>query len=419
MTTQHPHPTERLSGILYSKLFPNPAEPGRGIFVAEQLEITRDAVDWRVIAPVPWVPQLLASPRRPYVRGNDDYAGVPVAHPRYLVAPRKIAYTTVGGAMASSARASFEQALSARAQFVHAHTLYPAGAAALRNAAGRIPVIVTVHGSDLRTNIVRDEWRAELQRVVGEAAAVVCVSRSLATELAEHLHVDSEKVLVIPNSFDDATFRYVARPAAARTVKGFAPVRLVSVGNLVRVKGVDILLEALAKTVAAGANATLTVVGAGDERATLEARASQPDLAGRVTFAGRVDKEQLVEQLHSADLFVLPSRQEGFGVALVEALATGLPAVVTASGGPEEILGGSFVPGLGSGLVVRPGDAADLARVLQKAVASLPDFDREAIAADVHTRFSRAAVSERLVSLYRRIVDGASPSISTPAEGDA
>lgn len=413
MTGDQANRPPRLRGLIYSKLFPNPAEPGRGVFVAEQLDITAAEVDWCVIAPVPWVPKVLSSARRPHVTGEGSYHGVPVARPRYLVLPKRMAYTSVGAAMAKAAAPAFDACLAKGSpQFVHAHTLYPAGEAALLNADGRLPVVVTVHGSDLRTNLARPAWRDTIARVAERAAAVVCVSTALADELVRELGADRAKVLVIPNSFDDATFDYVERA----THEG--PTRLVAVGNLVPVKGFDVAIEAVARAVEHGADVELTIVGRGPQRAALEALASGRGVADRIRFTGYIEREQLAEEYARADAVVVPSRQEGFGVALVEALATGLPAVVTRSGGPDEILGGSMMPVPGSGLTVRPDDAEDLGRAIAEIAANLDGYDRKAISADAHARFGRRTVATRLSMLYREVVEGR-PLTSTIAQGDA
>ncbi|HZL04583.1 MAG TPA: hypothetical protein VFE45_04050, partial [Coriobacteriia bacterium] len=94
MTIQPSQP--RLVGITFAKQFPNPAEPLRGVFVAEQIRATRGAVDWRIIAPVPWAPRWLARGfGQPYVRGADRLDGIRVDRPRYPVLPKRLLYTTV------------------------------------------------------------------------------------------------------------------------------------------------------------------------------------------------------------------------------------------------------------------------------------------------------------------------------------
>ncbi len=116
--------------------------------------------------------------------------------------------------------------------------------------------------------------------------------------------------------------------------------RIVTVASLDQVyKGIDILLDAMALCVAAGLDLRLSIVGSGRNRPALEARASQTDLAGRVTFCGQLPVGQAVRDvLRRANLFVLPSRTEGMPRALLEAMALGLPCLGTQVGGIPEVL---------------------------------------------------------------------------------
>jgi len=389
--------SERLAGVTFAKQFPNPAEPLRGVFVAEQIRATCADVDWRIIAPVPWAPSWLARMLgKPYVRGGSRFEGIPVARPRYPVLPKRLFYATVAPAMAWSSRAAFATARAEGARFVHAHALYPSAAAARRlTATSGVPLIVSVHGSDLYTNLERPSWAAEVRAAIASAAAIVCVSPSLARDVVALAGADPLRVTVIPDTYDDTRFVYGERSPAA----GRSP-RLVSVGRLVPVKGHDVLVRAFGSAVRAGLDANLEIIGDGPERARLEAIVVEQGLVERVRFSGALADDALVQALGRADAFVLPSRREGFGVALVEALATGLPALATRSGGPEDIVGP------GDGLLVPPGDETALAEGLAALGRSLDTYDRLAIATRAAERFSSASVGQYLVSVYRAVLAG-------------
>lgn len=387
----------RLVGITFAKQFPNPAEPVRGLFVAEQVRATRRDVDWSVIAPVPWIPRVLAHVlSKPYVRGSADFEGILVSRPRYPVLPRRLLYTTVAPAMARCSRAAFARDAARGTQFVHAHALYPSGAAARRLCSSAdLPLIVTVHGSDLYTNLERPSWAAEVRSTVAFAAATVCVSRSLAADAVALAGADPARVVVVPDTYDQRRFTYFERrPVGPRRV------RLITVGRLVPVKGHDILLRSLGALTRAGVDAELTIVGDGPERGRLAALVSREGLSERVFFRGSLEDAALAAALAEADAFVLPSRREGFGVALVEALATGLPVVATRSGGPEDVVGS------GDGLLVERDDAAALAEGITALAAHVDEYDRQAIAARAHARFSAASVGAQLMAIYRSVVAG-------------
>ena len=385
-----------LRGVTFSKQFPSPAEPLRGLFVAEQVLATRNAVDWRVIAPVPFVPRVLAGVlRKPYVRGDDDLDGIPVARPRYPVLPRRALYTTVAPAMARSARGAWREILAShRPDFIHSHALYPSGAAARRLAGGAVPYVVSIHGSDLYTNMVRPSWAAEVRATLTGASVVVCVSASLARDAVALGGADPARTVVIPDTFDSARFRYVKRPAHSGSL------RLVTVGRLVEVKGFDILVRALGDAVRDGLDATLTIVGAGQERTRLETLVAENDLAARVAFAGALGEDALLGKLAEADVFVSASRKEGFGVAIVEALATGLPVIATRSGGPDDIVTED------DGLLVAPEDVSALSGALSGFAVRAARYDQEAIATRALERYGPEHVGAMLVDVYRSVTAG-------------
>lgn len=385
---------DRLRGLTFAKQFPSPQEPVRGIFTLEQVRASSPWVAWRVIAPVPWVPRALAGVLcRPYVRGADVIDGIRVDRPRYPVLPRRLLYTTVAPAMAICSKRAFGAAVREHAPaFVHAHALYPSGAAARRlcRAVG-LPLIVSVHGSDLYSNLVRPAWEREVRRTLAAARTVICVSSSLARDVIALGEVEPDRVRVVPNTYDETRFRYVERPpGTGRTV------RFVSTGSLVPVKGHDILIEAFAQAVRRGLDATLDIVGEGPERVRLERMIAERGLRERVRLLGRLTGDALIRALEQADAFVLASRREGFGVAIIEAMATGLPVVVTNAGGPSDI-----VTGEGMGVLVAPGDAGAFADAMVRVAHAIDAFDREAIARSIGDRYARERIGAMLVAIYR------------------
>lgn len=385
-----------LRGVLLSKSYPNPAEPIRGMFVAEQVRATAGLVRWSVVAPVPYVPRALAPMLgEPYVRGADVVDGVTVRRPRYLVAPRRLAHRFAPPAIAVAARRAFEDARrEVDAEFVHAHELFTGGGAARRLCAPTgLPFVVTVHGQDLYSNLGRTAWRLELQRAVDAAAAIVCVSNRLAADVVGRLRADPAKIAVVPNTYDTERFREVQRNRGDG-------VRFISVGRLVPEKGHDVLLEAFARVTAEIPGARLTIVGDGVRRAALESQAASLGVAASVRFTGALAGDALAAELASADVFVLPSRSEGFGVVVVEALATGMPVVATRCGGPEDIVTSD------SGILVDVGDPEALAHGMLEAATRLGAFDAHAIARSAAERFAPEAVAARLVRVYEDVAAG-------------
>ena len=168
-------------------------------------------------------------------------------------------------------------------------------------------------------------------------------------------------------------------------------------------KGHRFLIEALAsllKNPASRNDALICVIaGSGSQRSELEALAAQRGLRERVMFLGKVADSRGV--FDALDIFVLPSLQEGLGVALLEAMACGLPSIVSRTGGAGEAIEDGV-----SGLLAGPGDAQSIAVALR----SLMRDDAMRIAMGMAARkravakFSIEGMAEATLALYRRVL---------------
>ncbi|HRP04086.1 MAG TPA: glycosyltransferase family 4 protein [Opitutaceae bacterium] len=158
-------------------------------------------------------------------------------------------------------------------------------------------------------------------------------------------------------------------------------------------KGFRVLLDAMREVSRRIPGTTLDLVGAGDAQTEIERHASASRVAGVVRFWGKLSDEELARRYREADVFVLPSEREGFGIVFVEAMARGLPCVGVSSGASSEVIENGV-----SGLLVPPGDEAALADALCT-LAGNPTF-RERLGRESRRRweneFTRAACVQRL-----------------------
>ncbi len=177
-------------------------------------------------------------------------------------------------------------------------------------------------------------------------------------------------------------------------------------------KGFTVLLDAMREVSRRMPEAALDIVGAGDARAEIERHASAAGVAGAVRFLGELTDEAMARSYREADVFVLPSEREGFGIVFVEAMARGLPCVGVSAGAVPEVIEN----GVG-GMLVPPGDAAALADAMC-ALAGNKDL-RERMGREGQRRwereFTRAACVRRLktaLSTIGRQVGTESPAKS-------
>jgi glycosyltransferase involved in cell wall biosynthesis len=149
----------------------------------------------------------------------------------------------------------------------------------------------------------------------------VIVPNSLTKSALKRYGVQSE-IRTIPNGLDATEY------SSARRSTPEDQYDVVVVSRLVYRKGIDLLLDALREIVAEHASISVAIVGDGPKRSEFEQQANEYDLGDNVNFLGYVSKERKIDLLQGADIFVLPSRQEGFGIAVLEAMAAGNPVVV-------------------------------------------------------------------------------------------
>ncbi|MFL5343029.1 MAG: glycosyltransferase, partial [Gemmataceae bacterium] len=280
---------------------------------------------------------------------------------------------------------------------------YPDGWAAVRLAKNLgVPAVLQVHGSDV---LLLDRFPARLRRTVDALQAadgVVAVSQDLAHRL-QRLGISDARIRVIYDGVDTAVFQPGPKDAARDRVgvAGGDPVVLF-VGNLVPVKGVDLLLKACARLAAERFPVHLVVIGQGPLRGPLEKLARELGITDSVRFAGSLPQDQLPDWYRAADLFALPSHSEGVPNVLLEASACGTPWVATRVGGIPEIAD------RGQSRLIPPNDAVALAQALRESLTN------RANAPPVSPRRREDAVTELELFLSQRLpsASGAAPRVT-------
>ena len=326
--------------LTLSSLFPSAVRPRHGIFVEERLKhlVAGTGIRSHVLAPVPWFP---FTHRRfgeyaNYARtaSREERHGIVVDYPRYPAIPKVgMSIAPVLMAMALLPRVRRLLRTEPDIALIDGHFLYPDGVAACL--LGRwvgLQVVITARGSDVNLYSRFTVPRAWLQWAIGSAAAVITVSDALRDKLLA-MGAEPGKVTTLRNGVDLARFHPGDRDAA-RTRLGVAGLTLLSVGNLLELKGHHILVDALADL----KDATAVIAGDGPLRSELERRAARLGVGDRVRFLGNVAQEELVAWYNAADYLVLTSSREGMPNVVLESLACGTPVIATAVGGVPELI---------------------------------------------------------------------------------
>ena len=315
--------------------------------------------DIRLIVPVPWTESVRT--RKPA-----EVAGIPAVFPTFWFPP-KILQPSYGPFLLHSIRSSVRHLVASFSPEVAlACWAHPDGWAAVKIAAGlNIPAVVKVIGSDVLVLGKNPRRRAAIAATLKSAAAVIAVSRDLASNVVS-LGVDPARVVVVPEGTDATRFTPGSKPAARAAVGQPAGPLLLFVGNLLFSKGAGVLLDACSELRHRKIEFHCVLVGSGKDGDALRAKAANLGLASSVTFVGSCPQDRLPDWYRAADVVVLPSFSEGIPNVLRESLLCGTPFVATAVGGIPEIAPPAFTK------LVPPKDVAALTDALAEFLKSPP-----------------------------------------------
>lgn len=273
---------------------------------------------------------------------------------------------------------------------IHAHFYSIAAIASVLKKKFNMPFVVTEHSSKLNKSALEisklDQKLAN--KAYKNANKVIAVSHALAENLKNNFKVDAE---VIHNIVDISHFQYVRREL--RNTFTF-----VSVGNLIQIKGFDLLIEAFAEAFKDDKSVSLKIVGDGPERNNLQNIVNQCNVNDKITFLGEICREKLRDVYKESDAFVLTSRSETFGVAYIEAMTTGMPVIATACGGPNDFVNEQ------NGYLIPVDDKNALIDALMKMRNNVYSFNALEISEICVKKFSPENIGNALTDLYETII---------------
>jgi glycosyltransferase involved in cell wall biosynthesis len=377
--------------LFYSSIFPRSWNVTLGIYCLHVCRALCDlGHDVRVVSPRGWM-----EPRKS-ARPASGVDGIPIEYPTYFYPPR-VLQSEYDRFMALSSRRAMRRAMKElRPDAVLSYWAHPDGAVAARFArAAGIPSGVIVGGSDVLV-LARHPGRRQrsVVRALHANDAIITVGRDLARAV-EALGIPSRKVHVVYQGVDMDLFSPGPRSEARKRLGiETAGKVLVAVGSLLPVKGIDVLLDAMARLSRERRDVRLYLVGDGKSRVDLEAQARRLGLEAVVFFKGKVDQRQLPDWYRAADLTVLASRSEGVPNVLRESLACGTPFVATKVGGVAEIAEGTPCR------LVLPEDVAALAEAIDRALAEPARDGNQVIPAGLLTW---KASTQQIVDLFRSL----------------
>lgn len=391
----------RLRVCVATTVFPRRLGDGEGPFIWQFVKVLRQQqIDVTVVA--------MHSPGLPT---HDNWEGVEILRPPYWWPVGAEMLRKDGGGLPINfrryplARAQLPALLFAHGaaigraakgcDLIHAHFTVSAAAALAVRPWHRLPVVTTVHGSDVFQVPKLPLGTPFTRSVLRQSAAVTTVSTAL-FDACRALDVPPSKVSIISNSVDTTAYT----PPAEQTMGAREPFVLF-VGSLITRKGVDTLVRAMAQVVTTLPDHRLVVVGEGPEQATLAGLAASLGIAAQVEFVGFLPQADVARWMQRARLFVLPSNEEGQGVVVLEAMASGTPVVASNVGGiPEVVVEGT-------GLLAPPGNAEVLAAQMLSLLEDAAYWQQLSLAGRRHVgqHYSPRVIGACYRDLYAAVLD--------------
>ncbi len=264
-----------------------------------------------------------------------------------------------------------------------------------------IPLVITCHGTDIMGYKESDRYRAEADKAAIAAKSIVCISQQNLDEMLECFPDAKDKAILMPNGYDSHIF-YPAEYNAAEVLADYGITKpykhVVSfAGKYAHFKGIDILLKA-AQQYSDGETATVLAGGGTlfDEMMQMRNDLGLED----VYLLGLKPFEELRRIYNIAEVSLVPSRAEPFGLVVIEAGACGTPVIGTNDGGIPGILTPE------TGILIDPEDPDALAREVKAVLSGEKKFDRKYIADYTKKTFSQDSLIIKTVELYEKACRG-------------
>jgi glycosyltransferase involved in cell wall biosynthesis len=288
---------------------------------------------------------------------------------------------------------NFNKALkdAGKIDVIHAHVGFPAGyIASIIARKYNVPYVITEHFSYvlsdqiLHKNFINDKYIESLQ----SADKVIAVSPSFQKRI---IALGVKNTIYIPNVIDDSFFMPSIKNESNTSFVFY------TLCNLLKGKGIDILLKAAHKVLQIRKNVVFHIGGDGKDKESFQRLAQELNIGGNVMWLGRLSRTDALYEYQHCDCFVLPSRYETFGIVYAEANACGKPVIATKCGGPECIVNEN------NGLLVDVDDIQGLANAMLQMIDEAKNYDSQKIREQFLRTFSKKIVTEELFKVYNEV----------------
>jgi len=392
--TLSPSPIGKASSLhvlTLTPFYPSNEDDASGCFVAEPLDwLARIGIRNTVFAV------------QPIYRGSfrASSSHVPAEWLRYFSLPGNFGLPTAGAFLfARIVGRARELHRVQPVDLIHAHGALPCGhAAMLLSRELNLPFVVSVHGLDAFSTVQVagrcGKWcRRISQHTYNASRRVICISERVREQVLEGVR-RTGRTSVVYNGADPELFSPGGQDSSDDLM-------VLSVGNLIPIKGHDLLIRAVASLAAEFPSLILEIIGEGPDRSSLQALAQSLGIVERVRFLERQSRQKLALAMRRCTIFALPSRYEGLGCVYLEAMSAGKPVIGCRGQGIAEIIQHGS-----NGFLVGPGNEKELTLALAMLLRDEPRRRSLGMAAreTILEGLTLAHQAERLARIYRECV---------------
>lgn len=386
---------------IISHSFPNAAQPYNGLFVRDHANAVSALFNVEVFVPTPYAIPFTS-------RHHKNRAALLSSHDikthrvRYFSLPSKARPSLIRSSLSKNLILSLREK---KPDLIHVHFLYSSGLAIPElKKTFPCPLVLTIHGVDFYHTIKQPVLKKLLQKSLHSADAIIAVGPQLHKDILDQFPELKLKLHTIHNYVDTSYFSPVSNDEK-RTLKSELGLnnnrfQLFSIANFRYKKGIDLLVDALALA-NDKVEIDLHLIGRRNEEPEFEASVlSKIKKNGLQNFHihGPKPRCSIQKWLQAVDGFILPSRNEPFGISLIEAMACGLPVISTKSGGPEVILSGDH------GTLVEKDNPIELSDAILKMVAK-PDVNEKEQQRYIQDNFGMERYTKAHSNLYKSLLD--------------
>lgn len=363
-----------------------------------------------VIEPVPWVPPLgcLINPRwERYESAPGDIwvEGVRVLHPRYIALPRALLQRSSGLSLfCSMQRCLLKYPELMNPDIVHVHTVFPDGYGAMRLSRWLgVPFCITVRGTDIDIRAASSYNARLMTHVLQEADAVISPSPQIHKKLQARFEIES---VIIGNGFDLGTLQ--DQEYAFQIPESLQGRKIVtSISRLDEAKGIHLNLRAIKELSVLHPNILYLIAGEGPYRHRLEELVSELGIQESVVMLGHLNRSEVRACLALSDVFSLPSSQETFGIAYLEAMSMCKPVIGCRGQGIDGVIEHGV-----SGLLVEPGNLEALVNSIDYLLSNAAESQQIAERGkQISLNYTWESHVEKLVSLYEHVLSASRSAV--------